>query len=185
MSESPSTKSNSSILSKQPGKISDIFVITPWANTVTTRTGNTITWPYFLSTLPKSLQSSLDGVEASSRKARSIMRAQGILLITRPRSLQRKMIDASRQGKSQSSVLQAEILRLARVSARTLLHDIKRNKAKSYCRNAVMSRDASALTDEFIQSVIGPLRKSEPNWEYRSRTEGVRKQTPSTKATTR
>ena len=185
MKPSPSTKGTSCGGSKRRKSPLAVFVITPSANTVTSHTGNTITWPYFLSTLPKSLRSKLDGKKATCRQVNSIMREQGILLITQERNLQSLTMRDLSEIKSLSSDHRAEIRHLVRLSVKQLLPNTRAAKAKSNCSKEATYHAALESTARSIRSEIGRSKGYGRPWVFRSHTKAGKRPTPTMKPITR
>lgn len=183
MKPSRSRKGTSSGGSKRHKLPSAVFVITPWENTVTTASGSTITWPYFLSTLPKSLRSKLAGKKASSRRVNSIMREHGILLITRERSLRNLTISDLSQIRNPSSEQVAEIRHLVRHSVKQLSKSTQAAKRKSNCSSVETYHAALESTAKSIRSEIGRSKGYGPRWASRLRTRRAKPRIPTTKHT--
>lgn len=184
MPQKVSRRKNSSAGSKRVKPPLAHFVTMPLGNTVMSPSGNIITWQYFLSTLPKSLQLKLAGKRATSAQARSLMREHGIWLITPEKSLLNHAIRDLNLGKSLSFEAQAAIRRSVMPFVRQSLRNIRAAKLKSNSSNEATSTGLSESTIKSILSGIGHSKRYERPWASRSRTKAVAPKTPTTKVTT-
>lgn len=179
-----STRRNSSAGSKRVKPPLAHFVTMPSGNTVMTPSGNIITWQYFLSTLPKSLQLKLGGKRATSAQARSIMREHDIWLITPEKNLLSLAIRDLNQGKSPNSEALAAIRRSVMPFVRQSLQNIQAARLKSNSSKEVTSPALSESTIKSILSGIGRSKKYARPSVSRSRIKAVAPITPTTKVTT-
>lgn len=159
MTTKASKRKNSSAGSKEVKKPLAHFVTMPSGNTVMSPSGNIITWQYFLSTLPKSLQSKLAGKRATSARAHSIMREHGIWLITQERNLLRSAIRDFNQGRNPNSEALAAIRRWVMPFVRQSLRNIQADKHKSSSSKEATSTGLSESTINSILSGIGRSKK--------------------------
>lgn len=145
-----------------------LFVIMQSGNTVLNHDGRIITWPYFLSTLPKSTRLRLAGKStASSRQVKSIIRDAGISLITLPSTA----IEVPCQGPNQNSELAAEIHRLVQLSLKASSARTKPRKVKKLFRSAGTSTELSESMVVRTLSESGLWEKSEKALRSRYSTE--------------
>lgn len=143
------------------------FVITSSGNMVRDLQGRTITWRYFLSTLPKSLLYRTDGRNVVSfRTLQSRLRERRILLITQPRKPETSL-DLSKEL-SRSLEVQAEIRRLVRKWSKHSSRTTSNPRPTPLFRSKETSQDLSEPLVRSILSEAGLSRKSERALESRS-----------------
>ena len=138
-------------------RISDRFVITPSANTVTTSDGRTITWPYFLRTIAKLPKCSMPGEndKAGLTQLNSILVWRGIWLAMPPSDLPKPMTLDWSSIRSRNSEKVLDDLPSDMNSSRLLEELIARGDWQVFSKNAETYKERFGLTDASIQYLIG------------------------------